>query len=138
MAVMPSTVLLIEDSATFRALLSSMLVTQGYSVINAENGESGIRRAVKERPSVVILDLSLPGISGVDVLSTLKEAPETGQIPVIICTASVDGELRQEVQNRGADEIFTKPVTPKDLFVALRKHLSVSSNTAGSSGSSPT
>jgi CheY-like chemotaxis protein len=120
---MPSTVLLIEDSATFRALLSSMLATQGYSVISAENGESGVRRAAKDRPNVVILDLSLPGMSGVDVLSALKNGTETEHIPVIICTASVDGDLRQEVQKRRADEIFTKPVTPKDLFAALRKHL---------------
>jgi twitching motility two-component system response regulator PilH len=137
MAAMPSTVLLIEDSATFRALLSSMLATQGYSVISAENGEAGIRKAAKERPNLVILDLSLPGMSGVEVLSALKGTPATERIPVIICTASVDGELRQEVQQRGADAIFTKPVTPKDLFVALRNHLSASPNTVGYSGTSP-
>jgi CheY-like chemotaxis protein len=133
---MPTTVLLIEDSATFRTLLSSMLATQGYSVMSAENGESGIRRAMKDRPNLVILDLSLPGMSGIDVLSALKGAPETGRIPVIICTASVDGELRQEVQKRGADEIFTKPVTPKDLFAALRNHLSPSLKAADSGGMS--
>jgi DNA-binding response OmpR family regulator len=119
---MADMVLLIEDSATFRALLSSMLTTQGYSVITAENGKSGILKASAERPNAIILDLSLPDVTGADVLSSLKSNAKTGQIPVIICTASVDGELRDEVVKRGADEIFTKPVTPKDLISALRRH----------------
>jgi DNA-binding response OmpR family regulator len=101
-----------------------MLTSQSYLVIGAENGEAGIRRAVKDRPDVVILDLSLPDMTGADVLSSLKGRDETRHIPVIICTASVDGELRNEVLQRGADEIFTKPVTPKHLFAALRRHLS--------------
>jgi CheY-like chemotaxis protein len=79
---------------------------------------------VKDRPDVIILDLSLPDMTGADVLSSLKGRDETRHIPVIICTASVDGELRNEVLQRGADEIFTKPVTPKHLFTALRRHLS--------------
>jgi CheY-like chemotaxis protein len=131
---MPNTVLLIEDSATFRALLASMLATQSYSVITAENGQAGVKRAAKDRPDVIILDLSLPDMTGADVLSSLKSSTETRHIPVIICTASVDGELRNEVLRRGADEIFTKPVRPKDLFVALHRHLPVEHAVGGTGG----
>jgi CheY-like chemotaxis protein len=120
---MADTVLLIEDSATFRALLASMLATQGMATIAAETGKAGIQRATKDHPKIVILDLSLPDMTGVDVLSSLKANPETAAIPVIICTASVDGDLRNEVIKNGASEIFTKPVIPKDLTSALRRHL---------------
>jgi CheY-like chemotaxis protein len=136
---MAKTVLLIEDSVTFRALLSSTLATQRYSVISAENGESGIRRAAKDRPDIIILDLSLPDMSGAAVLASLKSDAQTAHMPVVICTASVDGELRDEVLQKGADEIFTKPVTPRDLFAALQRHLpGAAADTARTSGRLPT
>ncbi len=125
---MAGRILVIEDSATFRALLTATLRRKGYEVISAETGAAGIREAMKQMPNVITLDLSLPDMSGVEVLSALKADPSTCQVPVIICTASVDGNLRQEVLQKGAAEILTKPVQPTDLFAALNRHLRHSSD----------
>jgi len=114
-------VLIIEDNVTFRGILSMMLQRQGYEVISADKGINGLQRATQDQPNIIILDLSLPDINGVEVLSTLKATPETSHIPVIICTAAVDQALREEVLKRGAEELFDKPVVPSILLLVLNK-----------------
>jgi DNA-binding response OmpR family regulator len=121
--MMAEKILVIEDSATFRALLTATLRQKGYEVVGAETGLAGVRIAKKELPNAISLDLSLPDISGVEVLSSLKQDNITSQIPVIICTACVDGGVREEVLQSGAAEILTKPVQPAHLFAALDRQL---------------
>jgi two-component system, sensor histidine kinase and response regulator len=116
-------ILLIEDIATFRAILSASLRRQGYQVISCETGATGLRAAFTLAPHLICLDLSLPDVSGVDVLSCLKANPNTQPIPVIICTACVDGSLGDELQRRGAAEILIKPIQPAELFRVLGRHL---------------
>jgi DNA-binding response OmpR family regulator len=120
---MAQKILVIEDSATFRMLLTTTLRRKGYEVRGAETGAAGIRGAQKERPDIITLDLSLPDISGVEVISSLKADLVTRPIPIIICTASVDGNLRGGVLETGAAEILTKPVQSSDLFAALNRQL---------------
>jgi CheY-like chemotaxis protein len=121
--MMSEKILVIEDSATFRALLMATLQRKGYKVIGADTGAAGIQAAKTKAPDIISLDLSLPDISGVEVLGSLKSDLLTRQIPVIICTASVDGGLREEVRRRGAAEILTKPLQSTDLFSALGRLL---------------
>ena len=125
---MAEKILVIEDSATFRALLTATFRHKGYDVVGADSGFAGIRAAKNETPNVICLDLSLPDISGIEVLSSLKGDSIMRHIPVIICTACVDGDVREEVLRRGAAEILTKPVQPADLFAALERHLRTASN----------
>jgi CheY-like chemotaxis protein len=117
-------VLIIEDTATFRMLLSTTLRKSNFEVVAAENGAAGIQRASKETPQIITLDLSLPDMSGAEVIISLKADPATRQIPVVVCTASVDADVRNEVMRQGAVEILTKPVLPADLISTLNRHLS--------------
>jgi CheY-like chemotaxis protein len=121
---MASKILLIEDSATFRALLTAALRQKGYTVVGAPTGLAGIQAAKYQNPNAISLDLSLPDISGLEVLSALKADLITRHIPVIICTACVDGGLKEEALQRGAVETLTKPLQSADLFAALKRQLS--------------
>jgi CheY-like chemotaxis protein len=134
---MEGRILVIEDSATFRKLLIATLRQKNYDVTGADTGSAGIRQAVKQTPDIITLDLSLPDMSGVEALSSLKTDPITCQIPVIVCTASVDSTLRQEVLQKGAAEILTKPVTSADLFSAVDRHLSPGSRNVSPAQSAP-
>jgi DNA-binding response OmpR family regulator len=125
---MAKKILVIEDSATFRALLTATFRQKGYEVVGADTGFAGLRAAKNETPDFISLDLSLPDSSGVEVLSSLKDNATTRNIPVLICTACVDGGVREEVLRRGAAEILTKPVQPVDLFAALDRHLRPAAN----------
>ena len=120
---MADSILVIEDSATFRALLTATLRRKGYQVVVADTGLAGMQIARNRAPSLISLDLSLPDVSGVDLLSALKADLITRQIPVIVCTASVDGGLKDEVLRRGAAEVLTKPLQSADLFAAMNRHL---------------
>jgi CheY-like chemotaxis protein len=124
--MMAEKILVIEDSVTFRMLLTETLRRKGYDVISADTGFAGLQTAKNQRPDLISLDLSLPDTSGSEVLSSLKTDLITQQIPVIVCTACVDGGLREEVLRRGAAEVLTKPVRPADLFAALNRALAPS------------
>ncbi len=116
-------ILIIEDSSTFRTLLTTTLRRKGYEVVGADTGLAGIQAAKDQLPNLISLDLSLPDISGAEVLSSLKADLITRQIPVIVCTACVDGCVRGEVLRGGAAEILTKPVKAADLFAAVDRCL---------------
>lgn len=120
---MPAKVLLIEDSSNFRAMISSALRRTGYDVIIADTGGMGIAKAAKEIPDVILLDLSLPDMSGVEVAASLKANPHTRPIPVVICTGCVDEEPKREALRQGALEVLSKPISPADVNKALRKYL---------------
>ena len=79
-------ILFIEDEITLQKTLGDILTKEGYKVINALNGEEGLRLAKSEKPDLIILDLVLPRLHGFDVLKKLKEDKETEEIPVIILT----------------------------------------------------
>jgi CheY-like chemotaxis protein len=115
--------LVIEDGSNFRAMITSALRRAGYQVVIADTGGMGIAKALKELPDAILLDLSLPDMSGVEVTASLKANPLTRPIPVIICTGCVDEEPKREVLRQGAVEILSKPISPADVNKALRKYL---------------
>ncbi|HYE72302.1 MAG TPA: response regulator, partial [Blastocatellia bacterium] len=83
---MRKTILVVEDSPTQLRLVKSVLQSRGYHVITASNGEEGVEIARKERPSLVVLDVILPGRNGFQVCRDLKNCPDTKDVPVIVLT----------------------------------------------------
>jgi len=81
------TVLVVDDDASVREFLKESLVTEGYHVLLAVNGDDGIRMAIEREPDLIILDLMMPGITGFDVLRRLRQSPGAADIPIIIYTA---------------------------------------------------
>ena len=118
-------VLVVDDDATIRGLLQITLETEGFGVLTAADGVEGLERARAERPDLVILDIMMPGIDGLQVCHTLKSDPSTNEIPIILLSAkaqSHDIELGMRV---GANDYVTKPPDLVGLVNTVRTLLGV-------------
>jgi two-component system cell cycle response regulator DivK len=105
-----ATILLVEDNEMNRDMLSRRLERRGYEVIVAVDGEDGVARAAADRPDLVVMDMSLPGIDGWEATRQLKAAPATSAIPVLALTAHAMAGDRERAFEAGCDEFDTKPV----------------------------
>lgn len=113
-------VLLIEDDPDARVVLRTSLDRHGYEVVDAQTGAQGVALARRERPSVVVLDLLLPDISGYDVLRILKNSPDTAEIPVIVLSIEPERELARRL---GAWEVLQKPLDFESVRWTLARAL---------------
>ena len=109
-------VIVIEDEADILEVIEYNLAREGYRVLSARDGEEGLRLVKREMPDLVLLDLMLPGLDGIEVCRKLKEDPITRSIPIIMVTAK--GEESDIVLGLGigADDYVTKPFSPKELM----------------------
>ncbi len=116
-------ILVVEDSQSERDLIALYLEKNNYQVISANNAEEGMELAAKQKPDVIITDITMDGINGFEFCRLLKVYPDTSQIPVIACTAR-DRELdRRWGQKQGIDFYITKPYSEQDLINAIEKLL---------------
>lgn len=109
-------VLVIDDDADIRDMLSVVLHDKGYTVITADKGASGLIKAQQEHPDLVILDLSLPDMDGLEVCSQLKAYPRTRALPILLLTARASTQTQLLAAEYGADHHFTKPIPDLDDF----------------------
>ena len=103
-------ILLVEDNEMNRDMLSRRLIKRGYDVSIALDGEQGLAMAQAERPALILMDMSLPGLDGWEATRQLKAAPETRGIPVIALTAHAMAGDREKALAAGCDDFDTKPV----------------------------
>jgi CheY-like chemotaxis protein len=122
-------VLLVEDEVSMRELLRRALEVAGFLVVDTHDGGQVMELAQGLLPSLIILDVNLPHMSGWDVLAQLKSDPETAAIPVIVYTAATSDERR--ALDLGATAFIAKPATPDDIIRAVRGQL------VGSEASAP-
>ncbi len=113
-------ILIVEDEKDIVDLISYHLSQSGFSVITALDGPSGLERAKKERPGLVILDLMLPGMDGKDVCRALKSNPLTQSIPILMLTAKTEEVDRVIGFELGADDYVTKPFSPRELVLRVK------------------
>lgn len=106
-AAQRATILLVDDSALSRRTLRAILESEGYRIIEAADGLSAIERYSVDRPDLVLLDLLMPGIQGVEVLSKLKEID--GEARVIVASADIQRTTREQALAAGAAAYMTKP-----------------------------
>jgi CheY-like chemotaxis protein len=111
-------ILLVEDNEMNRDMLSRRLQKRGYTVLMAEDGQPGLDIARKDAPDLILMDMSLPGISGWDASRQLKADASTASIPIIALTAHAMAEDRAKALAAGCNEFETKPV---DLNALLAK-----------------
>jgi len=123
------TILIIEDEEDILALVHYNLAREGFQVQCATTGEDGLRAVAAQRPDLVLLDLMLPGLDGLEVCRRLRSRPETGQLPVIMITAK--GEESDVVAGLelGADDYLTKPFSTKVLIARINAVLRRRANT---------
>jgi two-component system phosphate regulon response regulator PhoB len=113
-------ILVVEDEKDIVDLIEYHLKQSGFSVISALDGPSGLEVARKRRPSLVILDLMLPGMDGKDICRALKSNPLTQSIPVLILTARAEEMDRVIGFELGADDYVTKPFSPRELVLRVK------------------
>jgi len=113
-------ILVVDDEADITALVAYHLAKAGYRVSTAANGTDALRSAREERPDVVVLDLMLPGVSGLDVLAELRRRPESRDVGVILLTARRDEPDRIKGLTLGADDYLTKPFSPDELVLRVQ------------------
>jgi phosphate regulon transcriptional regulator PhoB len=114
------TILVVEDEADIRKLVQYNLAQERYKVIEAEDGEQALKVLQRVRPNLVILDLMLPGMSGLEVCKLLRERQETAQLPILMLTAKA-GEADKVVGlEMGADDYLAKPFSPREMVARVR------------------
>ena len=121
-AMATEVILVVEDDNKSRKLVRDLLAFKGYEIIEAETGEEGVGLAQERRPSLILMDIRLPGIDGIQALGRLRAEVATQGIPVMAMTASVMSGDRQRVLDAGFDAFQSKPIKIKD-FVAAVEHL---------------
>lgn len=115
--------LLIEDEDNLRVSLKQRLELEGYNVIDAPDGQSGIKMAAEHLPDLVLCDIMLPDIDGYSVLETLRAREETSEIPFIFMSARTESTDVRKGMNLGADDYLCKPVAKVELLEAIRSRL---------------
>ncbi|HRQ79012.1 MAG TPA: hybrid sensor histidine kinase/response regulator [Gemmatimonadaceae bacterium] len=113
-------ILIVDDQPTMRAVVVAALSPLGYRLLEAGDGESALRLAAEVQPDVILLDVMLPGMSGIDVTRRLREDPTTREIPVVILTALDDKKSRGEALAAGADDVLTKPTDLVELRLRVQ------------------
>ncbi len=104
-------ILLVDDDLTLREMYSERLKAEGFVVEMARDGEEALSKAAEMHPNIILLDIMMPKINGLDVLKKLREQEETKAIPVIVLTALIQDREKMESITRGADDYIVKSET---------------------------
>jgi len=117
---MTRTILIVEDETDILNLIEWHLRTEKYTVLTAKDGIKGLDAAIRQLPDLIVLDLMLPGMDGLEVCKALKRNPKTEHIPVIMLTAKGEEVDRIVGLELGADDYMVKPFSPRELTLRVR------------------
>ena len=115
-----SLILIVEDNEKNMKLVRDVLRVKGYDTIEAATAEEGIRLAILRHPDLVLMDIQLPGMNGIEARGVLRADPATAAIPVIAVTASVMQQDRSQITEAGFDGYVGKPINLKEFLDAVR------------------
>lgn len=113
-------ILIVDDEADVADLLSFTLKNEGFNVSTAGDGEQALKKIRQNPPSLVVLDLMLPGVSGTDVCRTIRRDPQLTNIPIVMLTAKSEETDRIVGFELGADDYIIKPFSPRELVLRVR------------------
>ena len=116
-------ILLVEDSEFNRKIVRDLLARQPYDLMEANDGEAGVEAARREKPNLIIMDVQLPKLSGLDATRQIRSAPETAEIPIIVVTSFALSGDDKKAMDAGASAYLAKPYSPRQLLEAIRKWL---------------
>lgn len=117
------TILYIEDNEVNRRLVQDLLRLTSYKLLEAVDGESGMAMARQERPDLILMDVQLPKISGIEATRTLRGEPATAKTPIIAITSFALAGDEQKAIEAGATAYMAKPYSPLDLLQLIRRLL---------------
>ena len=113
-------ILVVEDNDKNRKLVRDVLTAKGYRLAEAETGEDGVRLAREQGPDLVLMDIQLPGINGIEALRRLRADPATASIPIVAVTASAMTQDRQKILAAGFDAYQSKPLSIRPFLELVR------------------
>jgi len=118
-----SLILIVEDNEKNLKLVRDVLQVKGYATLEAGTAEDGIKLAGEHKPDLILMDIHLPGMNGIDALRVLRADPATASIPAIAVTASVMQQDRKLITDAGFDGYVGKPINLKEFLDAVRAML---------------
>ncbi|PZV16481.1 MAG: adenylate cyclase [Pseudanabaena sp.] len=121
-------ILIVDDNRDLRGYLRRVLNQAGYSVISAHNGAHGYTQAQEHSPDLIVTDLMMPQVSGLDLIAMIRQDPKLSGTPMILLTAKANEETRIEGTEMGADAYLTKPFNDRELLAAVRNLLALKTN----------
>jgi CheY-like chemotaxis protein len=117
-------ILIVDDCATSRRMEEVILRRTGHEILTATNGEEAVRMATVRRPDLIVLDLQMPKMGGLEALKGLKRSPLTREVPVIVVTTSGDAAAYRAAAESGCDAFLTKPFEAETLLLSVEQNLS--------------
>ena len=117
------TILYVEDNELNRELVRDLLRRTSYGLLEAPDGEAGIAMALEQRPDLILMDIQLPKVSGIDAMRALRQAPGTANTPIIAITSFALSGDEQRAKDAGATAYLAKPYSPRDLLSMIRRLL---------------
>ena len=112
-------ILVVEDNEKNRKLVRDVLTFTGYTIVEAETGEEGVRLAKERLPKLILMDIQLPGIDGIEALRQIRAHDATRAIPIVAVTASAMDRDRQQIMAAGFDAYQSKPLNVKEFMAAV-------------------
>ncbi|MCE9658723.1 MAG: response regulator [Burkholderiales bacterium] len=117
------TILIVEDNEKNMKLVRDILRHNGHATIEAVTGEDGVRLALEAQPDLVLMDIQLPDIDGIEALRRIREAPLLDGVPVVAVSASVMPDDHQKILRSGFDAFVTKPINLKQFLDTVKRFL---------------
>jgi len=124
-------ILVVDDEINILQTLTDLLSSSGYEVVTAMDGKAGIEMAKKAKPDLVLLDIMMPKVSGIELLKQVKSKTKHAHIPIIVLSAKSNIETIEEAMKNYADKYITKPYDPKDLLTSIQTALDRSLESLG-------
>ena len=116
-------ILVVEDNATNLMLFEALLYKKGYQVVSAVNGKEAIEKVESDHFDIILMDIEMPIMDGIEATHTIRSKPEYCNIPIIALTAHALKGDKERFLNAGVDEYISKPINAKNFFAVLKKHL---------------
>jgi len=116
-----STVLIVEDNDKNMKLARDVLQAKGYQTLEALTGEDGVKLARERKPDLVLMDIQLPGINGIEAFRQIRADANTSRIPVVALTASVTPTDRTAIAAAGFDAFLSKPINLKEFLDTVKR-----------------
>lgn len=117
------TILYVEDNEYNRKIVRQLFSHTSYRLIEAVDGQDGVAMAQKELPSLILMDVQLPKMSGLEATRVLKADARTGNIPIIVITSFALSGDREKAADAGATDYLAKPYSPRELLALVRRYL---------------
>jgi len=114
-------ILLVEDNEFNRKIVRDLLARQPYDLLEAHDGEAGVAAARRDKPDVIVMDIQLPKLSGLDATRAIRAEPETATIPIIVVTSFALSGDDKKAMDAGASAYLAKPYSPRQLLDTIRR-----------------